>query len=150
MSKPQIVGKRRALSASAIREAIATDLMQIKHEDKLTFTDLGRILGKSEDQAAKYCDGTATMDAVTYAFARDQWNGRFTGTLDAMIADGKEVHTPDRTKATVITQLLLELSIALEDDDEACPNDVRKMRKTLEGARGAIDEMLGKLSLRAA
>lgn len=150
MSNPAIHGKRRALSASAVREAIATDLMQIKYEDKLTFADIGRVLGKSEDQAAKYCDGSACMDAVAYAFAKDQWNGRFTGTLDALIAEHNEAATTDRSKATAITKACLALSVALEDDDEASPKEVRKMRKDLEAARGAIDELLSKLSVRAA
>jgi hypothetical protein len=150
MSDPTIHGKRRALSASAILEAIATDLSQIKAEDKLTFADLGRVLGKSEDQAAKYCDGTAEMGVTAYAFARDQWNGRFTGTLDALICGDKAGATNDRHKATAITKALMALSVALEDDDEASPREVRKMRRELEEAQEAIKALLGKLELRAA
>lgn len=150
MSQPHVVGKRRALSASAILDAAATDLSQIKHEDRLTFADIGRVLGKSEDMAAKYCDGSATMDFVTYTLARDQWNGRFTGTIDAMVSAGKLDNTTDRNKQTLLTKALLDLSIALEDDDECCPRDVRKHRRSLEAAREAIDSLLGKLELRAA
>lgn len=149
MSNRSIHGKSRALSASAIRSAIAADLAQIKHEDGLTFADLGRVLGKSEDQASKYCDGTAVMDAITYAFARDQWGSRFTGTLDALIASHKEP-THDRHKATAITKALMALSVALEDDDEASPKEVRKMRRELDEAQTAISDLLGKLVVRAA
>lgn len=143
-SGPQIVGKRRALSASAILEAIGRDLMQIKAEDRLTFADLGRVLGKSEDQAAKYCEGTAEMGSVAYIFARDQWNGRFTGTIDALVG-GSNGSTPDRSKLSAIVKANLALSLALEDDGEASPAEVRQMRRELEAAREAITELLGKL-----
>ena len=149
MSNPQIVGKRRALSASAIRDAIAADLSQIKHEDRLTFADIGRVLGKSEDQAAKYCDGTAVMDAIAYNLARDQWNGRFTGSVDAMMGH-KRAGESDRCKTTTITKALFELSTALEDDDEVSPAEVRARRKSLEGAKEAIEGFLKKLEVRAA
>ncbi len=150
MSGPTIHGKRRAISASSVLEVIASDLMQIKAEDKLTFADLGRVLGKSEDQAAKYCDGTAEMGITAYAFARDQWNGRFTGSLDALIADQPKAAKSDRSRATAITKALFALSSALEDDEEASPAEVRKMRRELEEGREAIDELLRKLSVRAA
>jgi len=150
MSKPTIHGKRRALSASSILEAIGTDLSQIRLEDGLTFKDLGRYLGKSEDQAAKYCDGTAEMPVTAYAFAKAQWNGRFTGTLDRLILDSRGHVTSDRSKATVITKALLEISAALEDDEEASPREVRAMRKCLEEAKDAIDGFLEKMKVRAA
>jgi hypothetical protein len=148
-TSPQIVGKRRALSASSILDAIAADLMQIKAEDRLTFADLGRVLGKSDDQAAKYCDGTAEMGMVAYTFARDQWNGRFTGTLDALIG-GAASGTPDRSKLSAIIKANLALSLALEDDGEASPAEVREMRRELEAAREAITELLSKLGPKAA
>lgn len=150
MSSPTIHGKRRALSASSILEAIAADLSQIKAEDRLTFNDLGRVLGKSEDQAAKYCDGTATMDAVTYTLARDQWNGRFTGSVDALINGCPKAGSSDRSKATAITRALFALSAALEDDEEASPAEVRKARRELEEAKEAIDALLQRLTVRAA
>jgi len=149
MSAPQIVGKRKPVSASSILESIASDLMQIKAEDRLTFADLGRVLGKSEDQAAKYCEGTAEMGVTAFYFAKQAWNGRFTGTADALVTEGKG-QSNDRSKATAICKANMALSIALEDDEEASPREVRKMRKDLEAAREAIDELLNKLSVRAA
>lgn len=150
MSAPQIHGKGRTLTASLIRAAIAQDLSQIKAEDGLTFGDIGRILGKSEDQVAKYCDGTAGMDAVTFAFARKEWNGRFTGTLDALIEGGKPKSRNDRKLLTALLSANMALSAALEDDEEASPAEVRKARKELEAGRDAIDELLRRLSVRAA
>lgn len=150
MSEPIIHGNRRALSASSVLAAIATDLTQIKAEDGLTWADLGRILGKSEDQAAKYADGSAEMGVTAYAFARKEWNGRFTGTLDRLILDSRGHVSTDRNKATIITKALLQISEALEDDEVATAREVRAMRKSLEGARDAIDGFLEKLKVRVA
>ena len=134
---------RRRLSASIIRKAIAEDLMQIKHEDGLTFEDIGRVLGKSADQAARYCDGTASMCAETYTFAREAWNGRFTGRLDALLY-GRPDTTCDRRKHSSILRASLAISIMLEDesiDDE----EIRDNRKALEEARDAIDRLLSRI-----
>lgn len=143
-----IHGKRRALSASSILEAVADDLSQIKKDDKLTFVDLGRILGKSDDQAAKYCDGAAEMGVIAYAFARDQWNGRFTGSLDKLIEKAAD-HTSDRAKHSTILRAALAISIMLEDDtihDE----EIRENRKPLEEARDALDKMLRRVGPKGA
>jgi hypothetical protein len=139
---------RRRLSASTIRRAIADDLMQIKAEDGLTFEDIGRVLGKSADQAARYCDGTASMCAETYAFGREAWNGRFTGRLDALLS-GKPDDTCDRRKHSTILRAGLAVSVMLEDesiDDE----EIRENRKTLEDARDAIDRLLSRVKPRSA
>src|SRR5688572_20487115 len=96
MTNPRFHGKNRTLSASAVRNALATAIMQIKAEDELTFADLGRVLGKSEDQAAKYADGTASMSVETYYFARREWNGRFTGLADKLL---ETVEAQDAHKA---------------------------------------------------
>ncbi len=149
MSKPSIHGVRRTLTASNILSALADDLAHIKSEDRLTYADIGRVLGKSEDQAAKYCDGSAEMGVVSFAFAKREWNGRFTGTLDQMISDSLP-QTCDRSKAAAIARANYELNVALEDDNAASPAEIRAMRKTLEGAADAIRELLQRLAVRAA
>lgn len=148
MTNPRIHGKRRAISASSVLEAIAADLSQIKAEDRLTFADLGRILGKSDDQAAKYCDGAAEMGVIAYAFARDQWNGRFTGRLDQLI-NGARDETCDRTKESRILQAALALSVALSDG-EISDDEVHANRATLEAAREAINGLLSRLGPKGA
>lgn len=140
-------GLRRRLSASQIRAAIAADLMQIKHEDGLTFEDIGRVLGKSADMAARYCDGTASMCAETYAFAREAWNGRFTGRLDALIA-GRPDATCDRAKESRVLRAALTLSVALEDG-EITDTEILANRATLEHAKDAIDALLSRVGPKA-
>lgn len=144
MSKPTIHGYRRTLSASAVHQAVADDLSLIKHEDRLTFADIGRVLGKSEDQAAKYCDGTAEMGVSAYAFARERWNGRFTGSLDRLIADARGDKTDDRAKESCILKAALALSVALADN-ELSDAEIKANRKTLEDAAEAIDSLLRRL-----
>lgn len=116
--------------------------MQIKSEDGLTFDDIGRILGKSADQAARYCDGTASMCAETYVFGREAWNGRFTGRLDALL--GKRDDTCDRKKASSITRANLAVSIMLEDD-EITDEEISKRRKELEEGRDAFVALLSRI-----
>jgi hypothetical protein len=147
MTNRASTASRRRLSASAIRQAIADDLMQIKAEDGLTFDDLGRVLGKSADQAARYCDGTASMVAETYAFGREAWNGRFTGRLDALLSGAPDT-TCDRRKHSSILRASLAISLMLEDEtiDES---EIRDNRKTLEEAADAIEKLLSRVAPRS-
>jgi hypothetical protein len=131
-------------SASAAVEAMARALSEIKSQDRLTYSDLGAVLGKSEDQAAKYCDGSATMDAVTFARGKREWNGRFTGYLDRLCVDSRPGKPSDRHAHTTILEAVLALSRALEDG-EVTAEEVRANRGTLENARDAIDAQLAKL-----
>ena len=65
MSAPSIHGK--VVPASAILTALGDALSRIRQEDRLTWADLGAVLGKSEDQAAKYADGSAENGFATKA-----------------------------------------------------------------------------------
>jgi hypothetical protein len=55
----------------------------------------------------------------------------------------------DRTQQNKVLKAALALSIALEDDDQISPEEVRRNRATIETARDALDALLAKL-LRAA
>lgn len=143
-SQPTIHGKRPVFSASTVLEAIGVELSLIKSQDGLTYADLGRVLGKSEDQAAKYCDGTAEMGVVAFASAKREWNGRFTGALDRLCHDSRPGKPDDRAAANSILRAALALSVALEDGN-VDPEEVRANRSTLENARDAIEAQLAKL-----
>lgn len=139
----QSSGKRPVVAASAVLDALARDLMQIKNEDRLTFADLGRVIGRSEDQAAKYCEGTAEMGVTAFYFAKQAWNGRFTGRADALVSGDPDA-TCDRAKESKLLKAALALSVALEDgevDDE----EIRANRKTLEHARDAVEALLSRV-----
>lgn len=143
----QSTPQRSIFSASAVMDAVAAELSTIKREDNLTDADIGRVLGKSEDQAAKYRTGMAEMGVVAFAAAKREWNGRFTGALDRLCVNsrpgGAVMH--DRKAQSAVLEAALALSQALEDDDAISPEEVRDSRATLERARAAIDAQLAKL-----
>lgn len=138
---------RVVFSAENILNAVATDLSQIKHQDRLTFGDIAAVLGKSEDAAGKYCNGQAAMDVVTFARAKREWNGRFTGSLDRLCKEhARSQHEPDRTSGSKVLKAALALSVALEDDDEISATEVRQNRATIEAAIEALQRQLDKLA----
>jgi len=145
-----IHGNRPVFSASAVLEAIASELSAIKAQDRLTQADLGAVLGKSPDQAAKYCDGSAAMDVVTFARAKREWNGRFTGALDRLCHDSRPTSDSDHGRHCKVLRAAMALAEALADDGEISPDEVRTNRAALEAARDAINDTLGKLTPRAA
>jgi hypothetical protein len=144
MTARQSTASRPVFSASAVLDAVASELATIKHEDNLTDADLGRVLGKSEDQAAKYRTGLAEMGVVAFAAAKREWNGRFTGALDRLCVDSRPASIDDRRGHTTILEAALALSVALQDGS-ITPEEVRANRATLENAREAIDAQLAKL-----
>lgn len=144
MSNRAIHGKRAVYSASAALEAAGRALNEIKAQDGLTWADIGAVLGRSEDQAAKYADGTATMDFITFGRGKKEWNGRFTGYFDRLCEDSRAGKIDDRTCESTVLKAVLALSIALEDGD-ITSEEVRKNRATLEAARDALDVQLAKL-----
>jgi hypothetical protein len=137
-------GNRTVYSASNAVAAIARALSEIKHEDGLTDADLGAVLGKSEDQAAKYRTGLSTMDAVTFGRGKQHWNGRFTGYFDRLCEDSRPGKNCDHTGQSSILAAALALSVALEDG-EIDRDEVLANRATLENARDAIAAQLAKL-----
>jgi hypothetical protein len=139
-----IHGNRPVFSASSVLDAIAGDLLAIKNADKLTYSDLGAVLGKSEDQAAKYCDGSATMDAVAFARGKREWNGRFTGSYDRLCVESRPAAHHDRQHKNAVLRAALAMAEALEDDDEISPFEVAAIRVQLERAKDAIDALLQK------
>ena len=145
MSGPQFHGK--TIRASDILEALGNDLLKIKMEDRATWAELGEVLGVSEDQAAKYADATATMNAVAYTRGRIAWNGRFTGTLDKLVERSTD-HIDGHHLMTLIFECGGELARSMEDGT-LCDEDIRKARKQLEGLRAGIDKLLARIGPKA-
>lgn len=144
MTAPRIHGNRTPYSASNALEALGRALHEIKAQDGLTWADMGALVGKSEDQAAKYAEGTAEMGVVTYGRAKREWNGRFTGYFDLLCEESRPGKTCDHSSLTAVLDAAARLSRALEDG-EIRADEVRDNRKQLEAARDAIDAQLAKL-----
>jgi hypothetical protein len=149
MTARQSTASRPVFSASAVLDAIASELATIKHEDGLTDSDIGRVLGKSEDQAAKYRTGLADMGVVSFAAGKREWNGRFTGALDRLCVESRPGLVDDRRGQITLLEAALALSVALEDG-KIDKEEVRANRATLEAARDAIEAQLRKLTVSAA
>jgi hypothetical protein len=143
MNAPLIHGNRRTITASMLREACADRLSAIRQEDRMTWHDMGHVLGKSEDQAAKYADGSAEMGFVSYAFAKLAWGKRFTSGVDSLL-ERASPHADPRQAQSCVLRAALALAEALEDG-ELTVQEVRDNRSTLEAARDAIDAQLQRL-----
>ena len=135
---------RPVFSASAALEAAGRALNEIKSQDRLTWSDVGAILGKSDDMAAKYADGSASMDFITFYRGKREWNGRFTGYIDRLCVDSRPGTVDDRHGQCTILEAALALSVALTDGDIS-PEEVRANRQTPENAKAAIEDQLSKL-----
>ncbi len=111
--------RRRTFSASKAIETQGAVLMRIKAEDDVTFKDVGRVLGKSEDRAAVYSAGGSPMDLPTFLAGCGEWRGRFADPLLAMVggrwADVDAVCTGDERAALTLATLLPAI-IAVEAD----------------------------------
>jgi hypothetical protein len=141
--------EKPVFSASAVLGAIGEALTAIRIEDELTFGDIAAVLGKSEDQAAKYCAGSAPMDAITFGRGKREWNGRFTGAFDRLCVESRPATATDRAHGSSVLKAALALSVALEAGGQIDEADVRAHRGELEEARDAIEAVLGKLKPRS-
>ena len=143
MSAPLIHGKRSVYSASAAAAAIGRAILEIKSEDTLTWAEIGVVLGKSEDQVAKYADGTAYMDFVTYGRGKREWNGRFTGYFERLCVDSRPGSQCDHGALTNVLSAATSLSQSLADG-EITAAEIRESRQLLEQARDDLDALLSK------
>lgn len=150
MSPPIIHGDRPVFSASAALDAVGSELSLIRQQDRLTWADMGAVLGVSEDQAAKYAAASAAMSVVTYARGKREWNGRFTGALDRLCQDSRPAAHTDHGRLCHVLAASAALAEALRDDGRIGADEVRQNRRELECARDAIDDLLGRLGPREA
>lgn len=134
--------EKPVFSASHVLDTVAEALSDIRKCDGLTFADMAAVLGKSEDQAAKYCAGSAEMGIVAFDRAKREWNGRFTGSLDRLCYESRPTADADRAHGSKVLKAALALSIALEDDNQIDAKEIRANRSALEQARDALDELL--------
>lgn len=142
-SRPS-TANRRVVTASMIRTALGDALGRIRSDEQMTWVELGEELGKSDDQAAKYCDGTAEMSVTTFYRAKQRWNGRFTGLADRLVTDATQEMCGHAAQSSIL-KAALALSVALEDGNLTV-GEIHANRSTLENARDAIDAQLQKLT----
>ena len=144
MADPAIHGKRPVYSDSNALEAIGRAIHEIKSQDGLTWDDVGKVLGVSDDQAANYANGRAAMSVSTFGRGKREWNGRFTGYFDRLCVDSRPGRVADHTALTDVLNAAHCLSRCLEDG-AIDASEVRDHRSELEKARDAIEAQLSKL-----
>ncbi|MAM41711.1 MAG: hypothetical protein CL949_25120 [Erythrobacter sp.] len=120
MSAPHIHGTRRSFSVSAALQQLGDDLAAIRKEDGLTWKDVGRVLGKSDDRASDYANAISEMPVSAFLLGCREWNGRLGNGVMGMIGqklspvDAEEISDSD--KLCRILKLAHLLSQALNDD----------------------------------
>jgi len=145
MTKPQIHGKRQSFSVSRAVEQLGEDLSAIRREDDLTWADVGRVFGKSEDQAAQYGKGLSEMSFTSFLLGCREWNGRFSANVTAMI--GQRLGPLDaadlshRHLITLLTRLAFEISLALENDDDLDEAELDRLTELLDDVSRGLDQL---------
>lgn len=144
MVEPAIHGNPRTLTASLVLSTIGNALGEIRHRGGLTWAEIGGVLRRSEDQAAKYADGSAEMGIVAFAHAKQQWGSLFTGPLNRLCIETSPLVLCDHAAHSAVLRGALSMAEALESNDDISPREVMLHRHTLEAARDALDAMLRK------
>jgi hypothetical protein len=153
MTAPHIHGRYRTVPASLLLGTLGESLKAIKVEDEATDSDLGAVLGKSEDRAAAYRNGDGDMGVVSFLRGCREWDGRFANAVLALVGmrltpldagDGN-----DRGSVTALCGLIGEIASALENDGMVDDAELAAMRPALEAAAKHIDRFRDRLRLRA-
>lgn len=152
-TKPQIHGRRSSFSASKAIERVGEDLEAIKKDDGLTWGDIGRVLGKSEDQASKYANGLAEMSVTSFLLGCREWNGRFANGVLSLIGmkltETNAETTSDSEKLCRILRLAHLISAAMTDLETPGAIDDVELREigseALDEASRAIDALRARL-----
>jgi hypothetical protein len=152
-ASPTIYVRYRSISASKLVNALAHSLTDIKVEDELTDSDVGAILGKGDDQAAKYRTGLAEMSVTTFMRGCAAWNGRFANEAFAQVGmkliplDAGE--QTDMQGVTSLMRAVLALQEALEDDGVVDDVELAQRRSLIEDAGRYVDQCRDRLRLRS-
>jgi hypothetical protein len=85
------------------------------------------------------------MSFTSFLLGCREWNGRFSGTVMAMIGqrvtglDGEEL--PHRHLLTLLTRLTFEISVALEDDEEIDRPEMERLESLLDDVTRGLDAL---------
>lgn len=119
--QPHIHGKHHGFSVSKALEQIGADLKSIKDEDGLSWKDVGRTLGKSDDRASDYANAISEMPVSAFLLGCKEWNGRFANGVLSLISmklvDADVEPLSDTEKLTRLLRLAHLISMALNDMD---------------------------------
>lgn len=119
MTNPQIHGRWRSFSVSKALDTLGASLRTIRDEDGLTWKEVGRIIGKSDDRASDYANGLSEMPVGAFLLACREWNGRFANAALSMIGmslvPAATDDVTDTTKVARLSRLLALMTAAIAD-----------------------------------
>lgn len=155
-NKPQIHGRRSSFSVSAALDRMGEDLGNIRREDGLTWADVGRVMGKSDDRAADYARALSEMPVSAFLLACREWNGRFAngvlGMIGMKLVEAGPDSTTDSEKLSRILRLAHLVSEALTDMETPGRVDDDELdaigSAALDEAQRAIDAFRARLNSR--
>ncbi|MES2497105.1 MAG: hypothetical protein V4618_13405 [Pseudomonadota bacterium] len=128
MNAPHIHRARRTFSASKVLDVQGSVLSEIKEQDDITYKDMARVFGKSEDRAAIYTAGGSAMDLPTFLAGCDAWGGRFADPLlrlaNGRWAEAGAICTSD-DRAALTLAMLLPAVIEVEADGMTEADELR-------------------------
>lgn len=153
MSSPQIHGRRAPFSVSRALERLGDDLAAIRKEDGLTWKDVGRVLGKSDDRASDYANALSEMPVSAFLLGCREWNGRLgngvMGMIGQKLAPVDDEEVSDSDKLCRILRLAHLLSQALTDDQTPGAVDADELKgiglAALDDAARGIDALRSRL-----
>lgn len=120
MTDPHFHGRYRSFSVSRALEQLGETLSLIRKEDGLTWKEVGRILGKSDDRASDYANAMSEMPVSAFLLACREWNGRFANATLSMIGmtltPNYEDSISDTAKLAHVLKLTHLMSAAIADD----------------------------------
>ncbi|RVT93719.1 hypothetical protein [Sphingomonas crocodyli] len=150
-AQPGIHGKRRTFAVSDAVDTLGESLAAIREADGLTWKDVGRVLGRSEDQASQYAKGTAEMGFTSFLLGLREWNGRFGADVLAMIGvksvplDSEDM--TDNERLAKLLHLAHLLSLTLLDDGKVDDDELQAIgSKALDDAARGIEALRQRLS----
>ena len=143
MTTPQFHGRYRTIPASLMLETLGKSLSDIKDRDRATDSDLGAVLGKSDDRAAAYRVGHGDMGVVSFLRGCREWDGCFAngvlGLVGMKIVPVEAEHVDDQASITTVLSLAIALSAELEKDGSVDDVDLERHQFVIERAGHIID-----------
>jgi hypothetical protein len=143
MTTPQFHGRYRTIPASLMLDTLGESLKAIKERDGATDSDLGAVLGKSDDRAAAYRAGAADMGVVSFLRGCKEWDGCFANGVLSLVGmklvpiEAESVD--DQASVTTLLSFAMALSGELEKDGKVDDEDLERHQFVIERLGKIID-----------
>jgi hypothetical protein len=143
MTTPQFHGRYRTIPASLMLDTLGESLKAIKERDGATDSDLGAVLGKSDDRAAAYRAGAADMGVVSFLRGCKEWDGCFANGVLRLVGmklvpiEAESVD--DQASVTTLLSFAMALSGELEKDGKVDDEDLERHQFVIERLGKIID-----------